>query len=97
MRSKEEIASAIEQLKYNKLVCVPINFLGDDNLEKIDACLDVLENNLSEEQINKKYSNKSNEIFLSKWNSAMATLSFINEEIPIDYLLYPEKDKYNLM
>ena len=97
MKTKEEIKNAISILKENKNVCIPVNFWGDNNIKKLDVCIHVLENELSEEEINKKYPCPSEGMGLSLWNSAMASRSFLDDEVPIEYLLYPVKDKYTVM
>lgn len=98
MKTTKEIKQTIKIIKQNKKVCVPTNFFGGNNLEALDVCLEVLENNLSEEEINKKYfltSMKEPLYFL--WNTAMSARAFMDEEIPIEYLLVPVKDKFTIM
>jgi DNA-directed RNA polymerase delta subunit len=94
-RTKEEIATAIEKIKDNKTKCAKFNFFGENNHDKIDAMLDVLENNRSEDYIYNHYPSEDEDgeedtISHGLWGSAIIALEFMRGENELKDLLYPE-------
>ena len=55
MKSLNEIDEAIALLEKNKGECVPQNFFGESNTDKLDAGLQVLQDDLDENAIYEKY------------------------------------------
>ena len=94
-RTVEEIEIAINTLVENKKRCNRFSFFGEDNHEKIDLTIDVIKNNRNEDYI---YSNfpsddeDGNEDFIAHglWQSAMSARSFLDGEMELGDLLYPE-------
>lgn len=84
MRTQEEIKEAIERLKQNKERSHRYNAFGHDCHANLDAMIDVLENNLSEEQIEEEYDG-------SQLTNALSILFFLSDtEEEIEGYLYPE-------
>jgi len=84
MRTNEETVSAVSLLKENKEKTKEFNFFGESNHEKIEAMIDVIENQYSESKVDCLYEDEQ------CYTSALDALEFLNGEIELEELLFPE-------
>lgn len=91
MRTEKEIQSAVQRLLLNKCRCYQYNFLGEDNHKALDVTIEVIRENRSKEWIYQKYpfSDEDSENY-SLWCTAMSSRKYLDGEIELDDLLYPE-------
>ena len=84
MRTQEEIKEAIERLKQNKEKSLCYNKFGHDCHSNLDAMINVLEENLSEDEIEEEYDG-------AELLHALSILDFLKDpEENIEDYLYPE-------
>lgn len=70
MRTKEEVKQQIEGLKNQKIVLPEFSMFGDNNWEKIDAKIDVLEglkdpDDFYEDETSDEYQDGDNDLFFA--------------------------------
>lgn len=92
MITDTERLAAIERLKINKQLCEEFNFLGENNHEKIDVKIDVLEHQRDKDWIYKNYKDKD---IIGKRSSALSALKFLGCKTQIDEILYPETKNFD--
>lgn len=95
MRTKEEITAAIATLLDNKSKTREFNHFGKNNYENIDATIHAIREDLSYEDIEEVYSpfdeeGEYNETLGEINSSAMNGRDWLDGEVEIDEILYPE-------
>ena len=95
MKTEKEIKEAVERLKLNKEKSIKFNFFGEDNHEKINVMIDVIENQRNEDFIYNNYpscdefGDEDMEAH-GKWRAAMNALEFLAGDCILEDILYHE-------